>query len=259
MKERARVGRISVARWLFALCALGGWCALMVLAARLENDALALAAGVLFTVPLCSLGEWLIHGVLYHGRIPGLRFIRNIHHNGHHFAIFPPSRYVQEGTYEFMRFRKPLLPFRMADSALDNVLTMYSQIALHFVVGVPLILAPAWFLSGSPAFVWSCLGTLGIISWMLGYVHGVIHTPRSRLIERTGWFKWLNNHHYIHHIDIQANINFMLPICDFLLGTQKAALTADEAASNPTFEEASTGRSRARAGLAQKPGERHAA
>ena len=76
------------------------------------------------------------------------------------------------------------------------------------------------------------------LSWLLGYVHGVIHTPKDRLIERTRWFQWLNHHHYIHHVDVRANINFMLPVCDLLLGTQKWELTPQEAAAFPSFAEA---------------------
>ena len=238
METRARRRTVSMRRWGFALAVLGAWSAAMILAVRAEQAWLDVLAGALFTVPLCSLGEWLVHGVLYHGHVPGLAFIRNVHHNGHHFALFPTHHYVQHGPHEFMRFRKPLLPFRMAASKWDNFLTMYSQIALHFVVGVPLILAPAWLLTGSAWFAGSCLATLAAISWLLGYVHGVIHTPRNRLIERMGWFQWLNHHHYLHHVDIKANINFMLPLCDVLLGTQKGAMTADEAAHHPSFEDA---------------------
>jgi hypothetical protein len=254
-KRRSRA--VPLWRWVFTLAAIGGFCTGMIFAARSDLAWLAALAGVLFTVPLCSLGEWLVHGVLYHGRVPGLAFIRNIHHNGHHFAIFPPTRYIQRGPYEFMRFRKPVLPFRMSDNAWDNFLTMYSQVALHFVVGLPLILWPAWALTGSVAFTVSCLATLSVVSWLLGYVHGVIHTPRNRLIERARWFQWLNHHHYIHHIDLRANVNFMLPICDVLLGTQKAALTPDEAAANPTFEEAATGVEQAPA-TREHPGRRAA-
>ncbi len=195
--------------------------------------------GALFTVPLCSLGEWLVHGVLYHGRTPGLEFIRTIHHHGHHFAMFPPDRYVQTKTkYEFMRFRKPLTPFRMSDNDTDNFLTKWSQIALHFVTGIPLIMVPAWLLTKSPSFALSALVTLYAISWVLAYVHGVIHTPANRWIERQRWFQWLDRHHYIHHVDLKANINFGLPICDFLFGTQKWELSEKEASQFPTFEEA---------------------
>ena len=110
--------------------------------------------------------------------------------------------------------------------------------ALHFVVGIPLILVPAWLATRSPTFLYSSLGTLALVSWLLSYVHGCIHTPRNRLIERMAWFQWLDRHHYIHHIDLSANINFLLPLCDLLFGTQKWVLTDEEQRHNPQFHEA---------------------
>jgi hypothetical protein len=211
----------------------------MVLIGRSESSGAAFVAAIFFTVPLCSLGEWLIHGVLYHAHLPGLGTIRRIHHDGHHFSLFPPKHYVDpDGRYEFMRFREPLTPWRMADNGLDNFLTKWSQVALHFLTGIPLILWPAWALTGNPAFGAGALATLAVISWLLAHVHGAIHTPRDRWVERQAWFHWLDRHHYIHHVDITSNINFMLPVCDFLFGTQKAALTDREAAAFPTFEQA---------------------
>lgn len=230
--------RVSGRRWLLTLAVIGGWSALMIWAARAGGWGAALAAGVLFTVPLSSLGEWVVHGILYHRRIPGLGFIRAIHHSGHHSALFPPRHYVWHGPYEFMRVRRPYVPFQMADNAVDNAITMWSQVALHFIVGLPLIVWPAWRLTGDAVFLGSTLAALAVISWLLAYVHGAIHTPKDRWIERRWWFQWLNRHHYIHHIDTTANINFGLPLCDFLLGTQKSELTAEEATTHPSFEEA---------------------
>lgn len=229
---------ITPARWAFALGVLTAWSTATLALVHYGGLVGALLAGPLFTIPLCSLGEWLVHGLLYHRPIPGLEVIRKIHHAGHHGALFPPRRYVQHGPYEFMRFRQPLVPFRMSDNALDNFLTSYSQIGLHFAVGILLILLPAWLLTHSTAFLLSSLVSLAVISWLLAYVHGVIHTPRDRWIEHQRWFQWLDRHHYIHHVDLSANINFLLPVCDFLLGTQKWALTEAEAASVPSFEEA---------------------
>jgi hypothetical protein len=228
--------RVGAGRWLFALSTLAAWSAATIALAR-GGDALAILAGPLYTIPLISLGEWLVHGVAYHGKLPGLKFIRDIHHAGHHFALFPPARYVQHGPYSFMRMRQPV-PFAMSDNALDDKLSEWSQIALHFVVGIPLILLPAWLLTCSPAFLYSTLATLAFVSWLLAYVHGVIHTPRDRFVERMAWFRWLDRHHYIHHVDLSANINFLLPICDLLFGTQKWSLTDEEAAANPSFEQA---------------------
>ena len=232
---------VPAARWALGLLVLGAFSAAMLAVGRAGGATLAIAAAPLFTIPLISFGEWLVHGVMYHGHLPGLRRIRDIHHAGHHFALFPPDHYVQDGPYEFMRFREPLTPFRMSDNGIDNVLTAGSQVALHFVVGIPLILAPAWLATQSAPFTAASTATLAVVSFLLAYVHGAIHTPRGRLIEQMGWFQWLDRHHYIHHIDLTANINFLLPICDVLFGTQNAALTAEEALENPTYEEAKGG------------------
>jgi hypothetical protein len=208
-------------------------CALALAAARHAAAPAAALLGVLFTLPLCSLGEWLVHRVLYHGRLPGLGLLRRIHQHGHHVALFPPARYVQHGPYPFMRVRAPLLPFRMADSALESGLTEWSQVALHFLVGVPLILLPAWLLGAPRPFLAACLVTLAAVSFALAHVHGVMHTPRDRPIERQLWFRWLDRRHYIHHVDMGANLNFMLPLCDLLFGTHRAHLTPAEAARHP--------------------------
>lgn len=235
--KTAAVGQPTFTRWLLTVAVLGTWSAACLWLAQ-QHASLAWLAGPLFVVPLASLGEWLMHGVIYHGRIPGLDFIRVIHQSGHHSALFPPRRYVWSGPYEFMRTRRPFIPFQMSETAFDNWWTKWTQVALHFVTGIPLILAPAWLLTGSSDFLLSCTAALALVAWLLAHVHGCIHTPKNRWIERQAWFQWLNHHHYIHHVDVTANINFGLPICDFLLGTQKWELTAQEAQRFPDFETA---------------------
>ena len=66
MKVSARVG---LGRFAFGVGAIAAWGAAMVAAVQLQNPWVSVAAAVLFTVPLCSLGEWIVHGVLYHNRI----------------------------------------------------------------------------------------------------------------------------------------------------------------------------------------------
>lgn len=230
--------KLTFSRMSLGLLVIAAWSALCLLLAAQPGLAPDLLAGVAFTVPLVSLWEWVTHGVLYHRRFPGLEGIYKIHVGGHHGSIFPPRSYVRQGAYSFMRFREPRTPWRMSDNLTDSLLTSGSQVALHFVLGVPGILLPAWLLSRDPGFLWSCTGALGVLSVLLAYVHGVIHNPQGRLVERMAWFQWLDRHHYIHHVDQTVNVNFLLPLCDVLFGTRKAALTPEEAAANPSFEEA---------------------
>lgn len=229
--------KVSLLRVFLGLVALAAWSAAMLSLASAPAP-VAFAAGLLYTVPLVSLWEWVTHGVLYHQGLPGLKEVLRIHVGGHHLSLFPPRIYVRQGPYSFMRFRRPRTPWRMSDQLLDTLLTSGSQTALHFVLGVPTILWPAYALVGSGAFFTGAIAALSVLSVLLTWVHGVIHNPSDRLVEKMRWFQWLDRHHYIHHVDMASNMNFLLPICDLLFGTQKAALTAEEVARNPSFEQA---------------------
>lgn len=70
-------------------------------------------------------------------------------------------------------------------------------------------------------------------------VHDAIHRPGShRFIERQFWFRFLDQHHYVHHVDTEWNVNFLLPLSDWLFGTLRRELTAEEIAHHGTREEA---------------------
>ncbi len=218
---------------------LGAWCAaLLALVRAVPHPAVAALAAPLYTVPLVSMFEWYTHGLLYHRALPGTQRILKIHVGGHHLSLFPPRRYTRQGPYSFMRFREPLTPWRMSDNLWDSLYTSGSQVALHFVIGIVPIVLPAWLLTGNATFFVATVATLGFLSVLLAWVHGCIHNPQGRWVERQGWFMWLDRHHYVHHVDMTANINFLLPLCDLVFGTRKPALTPEEAAANPSFEEA---------------------
>lgn len=225
----------SLLRWLYALTILGAMTAAF-LALQGLGPVGAVVGGLLLPVPLCSLGEWLVHGFLYHRGLPGLTFIRNIHHAGHHWAIFPPQRYVNRNSpFAFMRLQAP---WQMASNRKEETITKWSQILLHFVVGIPLILLPSLLLTGSLLFTGCATFTLAVISYLLADIHGHIHTPNGGWIERQAWFCALDRQHYIHHMDEGANLNFMLPLVDLLLGTRRFMPSESEQRRFPDFAEA---------------------
>ena len=57
-------------------------------------------------------------------------------------------------------------------------------------------------------------------------------------LEYFRWFWFLDHHHYIHHIDNDANNNFLLPLCDLLMGTLRLELTKEESAKWPSYNNA---------------------
>lgn len=258
--------KISLIRLAGGLLALSAWSFVMLWAAARSPAALTVALGALYALPQLSFWEWVIHGTLYHKPLPGGARIREIH-MAHHWGIFPPDRYVHDGRYAFMRIRGPLKPYEMSDNLLDSVITSGGQMLFHFVAGLPLIVAPAWFLSPDRVFFGAVLGTHVVVSFLFAYVHGCIHTPRDRLVERTRWFRFLDRHHYVHHIDNTVNVNFLLPLSDWMFGTLRllSELTPAERDRFPSFDEAKGALHRpppgspepvGSAGLAAEPGAR---
>ena len=70
-------------------------------------------------------------------------------------------------------------------------------------------------------------------------VHDAIHYPATNSFLRPqGWFQFLARHHYIHHVDTSANINFLLPFGDLIFGTLRRSLTAAEIDRHGTISEA---------------------
>lgn len=56
--------------------------------------------------------------------------------------------------------------------------------------------------------------------------HHLMHMPRIRWIERTAYFQFLKRHHRIHHVRMNRNLNVLLPLADFLLGTLVTTMPA---------------------------------
>jgi len=92
-----------------------------------------------------------------------------------------------------------------------------------------IILSPwlclAWW---SAAIGWALprlpfLIALGVTTslYYAGYegLHHLMHMPRFPWVERARWFQFLKKHHRIHHIKMNRNLNVLVPIADFFLGT----------------------------------------
>jgi hypothetical protein len=219
-------------------------CAALTAGVRLLPDSLpgntvAVAAGVVLSVVAASLLEWLVHRYVYHRRVvPLLGRIFRIHHHGHHFAIFPTWRYVTHGTPR----RHPILDHsieRLHPRGWRNVLTKLAHFAFYMVAGIVCVGLPAWLATGNRVVLATIVVCNVVFADLFVRVHDAIHYPeRHRWMQRLGWFRFPDRHHYIHHVDTEANVNFLLPLADWLLGTMRRTLTADELAQHGSLDEA---------------------
>jgi hypothetical protein len=211
------------------LCAAGLFVLVRALPDTAPGNALAFAAGLVLTPLLASPFEWLVHRYVYHRHVvPGLGRIYEIHHHSHHRVFFPTWRYVTDGPPR----RIPILGGATAEvsaGGLDNAVTRSAHFCFYMVLGLLLIVWPAWLATRHGVFLAGVLVALVVVSNLFITVHDTIHRPGSHpLLEAQPWFRFLDDHHYIHHVDTEANVNFLLPLADWLFGTLRRSLTAEE-------------------------------
>ena len=182
----------------------------------------------------CSIVEWLVHGKLMHrrSRWPLVHLAYDLHHRAHHWIHYPPDAYVQdEVTYVPL---VPPCPERACRTATETVCAALGQAFFYASFSLPLV-ALAWFATADTAFVLSA-GTVAIVFVALAvHVHDAVHCPGHSPLERFRWFWALDRHHYLHHIDTRANVNFLFPLGDLLLGTLRTRMTPAEAARWPSY------------------------
>jgi len=199
----------------------------------------AVAAGLVLSIVAASLLEWLIHRYIYHRRaLPFLGRIYRIHHRGHHHVFFPTWRYVTNGLPRRHPVLGPHAPC-LHPPGWRNAWTKLSHAAFYIVIGAACVWLPAWLLTGNVAFLASIIVANAVIADLIVRVHDAIHYPDShRWLQRWGWFRFLDRHHFIHHVDAEANVNFLLPLADWLFGTLRRSLNTAELRRHGSPEEA---------------------
>jgi hypothetical protein len=232
VSEQAR-SQLSVTRVLLAWGALvASATVLALLVSALPDGALAtavaFATGAVLTPALASPFEWVVHRHVYHRpQIPFLRRIYSVH-LAHHHLYFPTHRYVTGGPPR----RIPIVGGEVSEvctSRWGNVFVRASHCAFYLALGLALICLPLWLLTANVALLLGSLLSLLVISNLFITVHDAIHRPHSHpLLQRQPWFRFLDEHHYIHHVDERANVNFLLPLADLLFGTLRRSLTERE-------------------------------
>lgn len=80
--------------------------------------------------------------------------------------------------------------------------------------------------------------TTALLLSLFVHVHDAVHRPGLSPLERFGWFCFLDRHHFVHHVDTNANTNVLLPLGDRLFGTLRRELNAEELERWPSYEEA---------------------
>jgi hypothetical protein len=212
----------------------------MVLVARLSGSLMAQVVGFTLGLALAPVMaspiEWFGHRFVYHEEVFRPLGAIFVVHSAHHHAFFPTWRYTTCGPARRLALRRRpdihLAPARNAGVRL----THFSG---FMATGAVFIWVPAWLATRDVAFLVGLVISSAVVSNLFVVVHDVVHRPGShRIVEAQPWYPFLDRHHYIHHVDLGANLNFLLPLGDWLFGTLRRTLTPEELASHGSLEAA---------------------
>jgi hypothetical protein len=192
----------------------------------------AFSLGLLVAPLLASPIEWVIHRYVYHRAV--VPFLKRIHivHEAHHHLYFPTWRYVTAGPAR----RIPVLGGDVSEACttpVGNAMVRVAHYLFYFIGLLTLICLPGWLLTSSLPFLYGTLAGAAVLSHLFIVVHDGIHRPHShRMLQKQSWFRFLDEHHYIHHVDEECNVNFLLPLADWLFGTLRTSLSDAELAKH---------------------------
>lgn len=222
--------RVAATSGLLGALAGGLLAAATALPRTVVGQALSVIAGALLAPVIASPLEWLVHRYVYHRPAPLLGRIYEVHHRAHHRLFFPTWRYVTGGPVR----RIPIFGgdhSRAHTTAWGNALTRLAHSGFYLTIGLSTICLAAWLVTRNAAFVAGSFAACAVVSNLMVTVHDTIHRPGShRLVEGQPWFRWLDRHHYVHHVDTEANGNFLMRLADALFGTLRSSLTEEERA-----------------------------
>lgn len=168
---------------------------------------LATLATFLIAIVHASFFEWCFHRYWLHR--PWLpKDVFTAHTLVHHqLCKFDDTFEVtEEEQHEALHFQWWGGPFLI----LLNVIPWAVGTWVLTRIGVPL-----------PALAMTIAVAVAFGLYYAGYegFHFLMHKPSAPFIERRAFFQFLKRHHRIHHVHMDRNLNVLIPIADFFLGT----------------------------------------
>ncbi len=166
--------------------------------------ALVLLAVLVASLVYSSLFEWALHRFVMHRPVGPFTYPYRSHAITHH-GVFTSAKdyHIQQGV----------------DPHLVTMAWWNGPVLL--LINVPTGLA-AWKITGSWGATAVFMGVMASYYIAYEYFHWCMHVPGPRWFQGTRLFKWVDRHHRLHHLEPMRNLNVVLPIADYLLGTRLA-------------------------------------
>ena len=167
---------------------------------------------------LISLAEYVFHRYLMHQglpervyrAVPPLKRLLYAHRDLHH------KTYYQQFDYE---------PDPVGRETNLRIALWHS--ALGAALFIPYFVLTTWYLSLVPTLVFCAVAIAENLIW--NTVHREMHQPQRPFWARSWAYRYLAQHHYLHHKNTRANFNIVLPGADVVFGTRSYAGEEDRA------------------------------
>jgi hypothetical protein len=105
-----------------------------------------------------------------------------------------------------------------SDKALAHVTFTPRDYILLLLFNLP-VFAGLELLLGAPIMLGATIAVLGYLC-AFDLVHWAFHVPKGRFFENFGPYRWLKQHHLLHHRYQNRNLNVVFPLADFVMGTR---------------------------------------
>lgn len=200
---------------------------------------------------LFSIAESIVHKYLLHAKWQTRKSWRRLgylgaylnnswysHHVIHHFRTFKTNHVTLFDSERQMRELDQLL---IANDKKLIILNSYGLRVGNLYEKIRYCYPHVWWIFiicyfGEGWFALGVLAPLFFYIWIAEHVHPYIHlshhkrtataSPFMRLVMKTDYFKFLVQHHYLHHKYINCNFNLMLG-ADWLLGCHRSPETEE--------------------------------
>jgi len=151
-----------------------------------------------------SFVEWGAHRFILHSNAI-VKFAYKLHDVQHHNYFKGDDTYAWRGSEED-RWK------------LDHVAFVPRDYLMFMLLTAPVWLAAEWLL-GVPVALGGALATLSQLQ-LFNSLHWRFHVPKDTWFQRTWFFRFLCEHHRLHHVNPRCNLNVsFLPLADLCLGT----------------------------------------
>lgn len=149
----------------------------------------------------CSCFEWLLHKFVMHRPFLGFKYPFKAHQLIHHETFGWKADYHLQNEID-----RKTIPMAWWNGPVLICIATLIPLLISYLLN--------WW---AVCIIFGIVVTFYFIAYE--YFHWCMHEPRNRWFEQTRWYKFIDNHHRIHHLKMNSNLNVVFPFADWLVGS----------------------------------------